>query len=128
MCDISQINVCLSLDSKVNIIYLVPCFIFRTEYTTRHIAVHIYFVGWNNDRVKEFYATSNGSPIRVPCSNSHWILDSTGTYLPEKVIGQLTEAVLLLTEVDRARQRKDNKGRKSNEEKTSFSSSLETRT
>lgn len=60
----------------------------------------------------------------------HWLPDNTGTAPFEKVIGQLAEAALLLTAVERARQRKNNKGKNSeraNDETNSGLCSLETR-
>lgn len=75
-------------------------------------------------------SNTSGPPIRAPCSYSHWLPDSTGTALFEKVTGLLAEAVLLLTAVERARQGEDNKGKNSgreNDETNSGLCSLETR-
>lgn len=139
MCDISQNNVCLSLDSRVTKVRDTILFgslfqLCNLEHWPRHrYSIHISLDETMTKGKKCIHClppNTSGPPLRAPCSNGHWLPDSTGTVPFKKVIGLLAEAVLLLTAVERARQRKDNKGKKTqreNDETNSVLCSLETR-
>lgn len=117
MCDISQINVCHSLDSRLIRAEVLFGSLFHLQKQV-HCQIHscsLYILlgqimtGQKN-LIHCFPPNLKWPTYRcLLFPQRHWLPDSTGTALFKKVIELLAEAVLLLTEVERARQRKDNK-------------------